>query len=571
MKIPKLSQLFKGKDSKEDRVLAGIKEVRDDLNIVMQEYRTQRASSEGFVTPNTSLHVAAVWACVRLISETVASLPLFIYEEKNGERKRAKDHYLYGLLHDQPNPVMSAMELRGTLQEHLVLQGNAYSQLIYDEAGRVVEIWPMRPDRMLEVKLENGRKYFHYQKENGSTEWMTGDEVWHIPGLGFNGVVGHSPIWMLRKSVALAMDAEEFGSRFFVNDARPGIIIEHPGVMSDQAIRNLKESVEEQYQGVSQSHKPMILEEGSKLHEVGIPPEDAQFLQTRQFQVREIARAFRVPPHMIADMEQATFSNIEHQSLEFVIHSIRPWLVRWEQSIHMNLLLPSERKRFYPEHLVDGLLRGDTLSRYQSYAYGKQWGWLSSNDIRRMENLNAVDGGDTYLSPLNYMNQKDIRTSIEHVDGFEEAEPLQPDREKRLNDSTQILFVDVMGRVIKREVQDLKTLGKKHLPSGNSDLFRTVVKDFYKGHMEWVKRQITPVFTSFSILTGAETPDIGGICERFCQIYQEKALEEVEKIIKNAESRGVDALAALENDLDSWQESRIKVNVSQDGRSLLVN
>ena len=321
------------------------------------------------VSPSTALQVTAVFACVRILAETVAGLPLHVYRRlENGGKARAPDHYLYSLLHYLPNPEMTSFEFREVMMGHVCTWGNAYAEIEFDRAGRVRALWPLRPDRMT-VKRVNGRLQYIYKlskpDSQGRTEITLRDEqVFHVHGLGSDGIVGYSPIHLARQAVGLALAAEEFGARFFGNDARPGVVLEHPGQLGDEAHKRLRESWESRHGGLDKSHRVAILEEGLKVHEIGLPPEDAQFLQTRKFQVSEIARMFRIPPHMIADLERATFSNIEHQSLEFVIHTIRPWLVRWEQEIYRSLLTPQERKTYFAEFLVDGLLRGDIKSRY---------------------------------------------------------------------------------------------------------------------------------------------------------------------------------------------------------------
>lgn len=380
---------------------AGAEQRDGGFEVVLQAWRENQGYANSISSPDAALRMSAVFACVRILAETVASLPLLTYERLERGKRRAQDFYLYELLHDRPNSRMTALEYREVLQAGLALWGNAYSRIIYDGQGRIEELWPLQPGGILQTQVRAGVKYYQYQDPEGRTTWYSEAEIWHLHGLGDDGERGYSPISLMRRAVRLGLSAEEFGANFFENDARPGIVIEHPGQLSENAHKNLQTSVEEKHQGVEKSHRPMILEEGMKLHEIGIPPEDAQFLETRKFQVQEIARIFRIPPHMLADLDRATFSNIEHQSIDFVVHSIRPWLVRWEQSISQNLMLPDERRRYYAEHLVEGLLRGDTATRYKSYAIGKQWGWLSTNDIRELENMNPVDGGDEYLVPLN--------------------------------------------------------------------------------------------------------------------------------------------------------------------------
>lgn len=342
---------------------------------------------------------SAVYACVRILAETVASLPLPVYERLPiGGKARAPTHSLYTVLHDVANPEMSAFSLRETMQAHLALWGNAYAEIVRDAGGRVRELWPIAPN-LVTVNRSTVTKELLYsvQLPDGTQKPMSAGQILHIPGLGFDGIKGLAPIGYARQSIGLALATEEFGARFFGNGTNLGGIAKHPGKLSEQGSKNLRESINEKYSGISKSHRIMLLEEGMEFEKLGIPPEDAQFLETRKFQLNEIARIYRVPPHMIGDLERATFSNVEQQSIDFVVHTIRPWLVRWEKSIMLKLLTPDERRRYFAEFVVDGLLRGDIKSRYEAYAVGRQNGWLSANDIREMENLNAIEGGDIYL------------------------------------------------------------------------------------------------------------------------------------------------------------------------------
>ncbi len=545
---------------------------QNGVTLTLQALRSNRISAGG-VTVDSSLQVAAVWAAVGLISETIGELPLFIYEDVNGEKTRAKDHPLYTLLHNSPNPQMTAIEFRSILQSHLLLWGNAYAQIIYDESGRPVELWPMRPDRMIEVKIKNGRKYFTYQDENNKQKTFSDATVWHIHGFGYNGVIGHSPIWLARHTIGLSLDAQSFGEKFFSNDARPGFAIEHPNQLSEPAYNRLKEDLDEEHTGIENSHRPMILEEGMKLHEVGIPPEDAQFLETRKFQVREIARIFHVPPHKIGDLEQATFSNIEHQSIEFVQDCILPWTVRWEQSIWLHLLLPSERQRFYAEHLLDGLLRGDTLSRYQAYGVGMQWGFLVKNDIRRRENMNLLPDGDRVMVPMNYTFQDLIGKSVGQAKQTN-SDRNEPDEEfeKRLSETVNVLFSEVMGRVLKRESQDLKILAKKTLSErGDSESFSSGVRSIYEDLENWLERQIYPVFQAFSILRGVEPGNIAENCHHFATLYGQRGIESWAECVKSAQNGNENLSESVNQKIDDLKESRVKVYFLKNGSELLFN
>lgn len=357
------------------------------------------------VTPETALSTTAVFACIRVLAESVASLPLIMYRRLDARSKeKAPDHPLYTLLHNQPNPEMTSLEFRETLMGHLGGWGNAYADIELDGSGRVMALWPLLPNKIEKISRENGELIYHYRVPDsvgGEVRKLRGEQVFHLRGLGSNGIVGYSPIQLHRQAIGLAQATEAFGASFFGNGALPGLVLEHPGELSKDAHDRLTESWNEAHSGINRAHRMAILEEGMKVEKIGIPPEDAQFIQTRKFQVNEIARIYRIPPHFVGDLEHATFSNIEHQGIEFVVHTLRPWLVRWEQSIWSKLLLPRERDEFFAEFNADGLLRGDIASRYTAYATGRNGGWLSRNDIREKENMNSIPGGDDYLTPLN--------------------------------------------------------------------------------------------------------------------------------------------------------------------------
>ena len=349
------------------------------------------------VNERTAMQTTAVYACVRILAETIASLPLHTYRYTDRGKEKSIDHNLYYLLHEAPNPEMTSFVFRETLMGHLLLWGNAYAQIIRDGRGKVISIYPLMPDKM-EVNRDNmGEIYYIYNKD-AQRYLLRGDEVLHIPGLGFDGLIGYSPIAMAKNAIGMAIATEEYGAKFFANGANPGGVLEHPGVVKDPA--RVRESWNSVYQGSTNAHRVAVLEEGMKFQSIGVPPEQAQFLETRKFQINEIARIFRIPPHMIGDLEKSSFSNIEQQSLEFVIYTLDPWVVRWEQAMQRALLLLTEKSEYFIKFNVDGLLRGDYQSRMNGYAVGRQNGWLSSNDIRELENLNHIPeelGGDLYL------------------------------------------------------------------------------------------------------------------------------------------------------------------------------
>lgn len=366
-----------------------------------------RTTSGKPVNERTAMQTTAVYACVRILAEAVASLPLHVYEyQDDGGKKLVHDHPLYYLLHDEPNLEMTSFVFRETLMSHLLIWGNAYAQIIRDGAGRVLGLYPLLPDKMDVQRDDKGNIYYVYSrnsdenpmfKEYGNIR-LKAEDVLHIPGLGFDGLIGYSPIAMAKNAVGMTLACEEYGASFFANGANPGGVLEHPGVLKDPS--KVRESWNSVYRGVNNAHKIAVLEEGMKYQQIGIPPEEAQFLETRKFQINEIARLYRIPPHMVGDLDKSSFSNIEQQSLEFVKYTLDPWVIRWEQSLQRSLLLPGEKGKYFIKLNVDGLLRGDYQSRMNGYAVGRQNGWFSANDIREMENMNPIpdeEGGNLYL------------------------------------------------------------------------------------------------------------------------------------------------------------------------------
>ena len=358
------------------------------------------------VTERSAMQMTAVYSCVRILSEAVAGLPLHLYKyTDSGGKAMALDHSLYLLLHDEPNPEMSSFVFRETLMTHLLLWGNAYAQIIRNGKNEVIALYPLMPNKMSVDRDENGKLYYTYYR--GQDEAIRDKEfavtlqpsdVLHIPGLGFDGLVGYSPIAMAKNAIGMAIACEEYGAKFFANGAAPGGVLEHPGTIKDP--QRVRESWQSTFGGSGNANKIAVLEEGMKYTPIGISPEQAQFLETRKFQINEIARIFRVPPHMVGDLEKSSFSNIEQQSLEFVKYTLDPWVIRWEQSIMRSLFSENEKKKYFVKFNLEGLLRGDYQSRMNGYAIGRQNGWMSANDIRELENLDRIpaeDGGDLYL------------------------------------------------------------------------------------------------------------------------------------------------------------------------------
>ena len=399
------------------------------------------------VNERTSMQMTAVYSCVRILSEAVASLPLNVYRyTETGGKEKAFDHPLYRLLHDEPNPEMSSFIFRETLMTHLLLWGNAYAQIIRNGKGEVIALYPLMPDRMTVDRDENGRLYYKYRKSNDDAPTMENGsvilapyDVLHVPGLGFDGLVGYSPIAMAKNAIGLAIAAEEYGSKFYANGAAPSGVLEHPGTLKDPA--RVRDSWNSTFGGSSNSHKVAVLEEGMKYTPISISPNEAQFLETRKFQINEIARIFRVPPHMVGDLEKSSFSNIEQQSLEFVKYTLDPWVIRWEQALYRTLLSEEEKKNYFFKFNVEGLLRGDYQSRMQGYATARQNGWMSANDIRELEDLDRIPaelGGDLYLINGNML-------PLESAGAFANISPTTTEKEEP-NEEQEVLGVEKPDR-----------------------------------------------------------------------------------------------------------------------------
>ncbi|CAI9390177.1 hypothetical protein BACSP_02737 [Bacillus sp. T2.9-1] len=393
IRIPILSSLFQSRDGPKNSLLGST-----------YSFFFGGTTSGKTVNERTAMQTTAVYACVRILAETIASLPIHLYRYTDNGKEKAVENNLYYKLHDEPNAEMTSFVFRETLMSHLLLWGNAYAQIIRDGRGNVLSLYPLLPDRMTVDRTSTGELYYEYRKDTGSVI-LRGEEVLHIPGLGFDGLVGYSPIAMAKNAIGMALATEEYGARFFANGANPGGVLEHPGVVKDPA--KIRESWNAVYQGSGNAHRIAVLEEGMKFQSIGIPPEQAQFLETRKFQTEEICRIFRVPPHLVANLDKATFSNIEHQSISFIDNTIMPWVTRIEQSMKKALLSETDKKEYFIKFNLNGRLRGDAGSRAQFYQIMRQNGVMSANDIRELEEMNLIpeeQGGDKYLVNGNFVD-----------------------------------------------------------------------------------------------------------------------------------------------------------------------
>jgi len=528
------------------------------------------------VTERNELNFVTVFACVRILSKSIACLPLHLYRRKeDGGKERAYGHPLYKILHDQPNPEMTSFIFRETLSAHLVSWGNCYAHKEMNKAGRVKYLWPLRPDHMT-VERKNGVLVYRYQTQKGE-KILSKDEVFHIAGLGFDGIKGYSPIRMAANAIGLAMATEEFGARFFGQGAHPGGIIEYPGKLSDKALEQFRSSASKNYEGLGKSHKIMFLEQGLKYVQTGIPPEDAQFLETRRFQKEEIASLFDIKPHMLADLERATFSNIEQLSLEFVTYTLMPWLIRWEQNIKKDLIYKTEKDIYFAEHSVDGLLRADIKSRNEALEIQRRNGIINANDWARKENMNPIPGdqGEKYFVPLNWIEMGSSIT--EEKPSKEEKSKAYGNIELRQNKSILTrkrlrrryydLFRDAAGRITRREVNDIKAMTGKYLKQRNVVLLKEKIEDFYDNLGGYIEKNISPVVASYADaiqdavseeinVEPEKTPEFERYVKGYVDIYTEQHIQsskgQLNKLIK--ETNPEELREVIEKRLDEWEE-----------------
>ena len=425
------------------------------------------------VSEESALRATAVFSAIRIIAESIASLPFGMYERIERGRRSAPSHPLHRLLHDEMNPEMSAMTGREVMAAHLAGWGGAYLEKQFDGAGRIIALWPLLPDRTKAVRV-NQVKWIQTRLPSGSQALLPAERVLHVPGLGFDGLNGYSPIGLARQAIGLALATERFGARHFGNGAKMSGVLRHPKILNEKGQANLRDSFERLYTGLSNSHRVAILEEGMEWQQIGIAPEESQFLETRKFQVTEIARIFRVPPHMLADLDRATFSNIEHLSIEFVVHTLRPWLVRIEQAINMQLLTRDERDRFFARHTVDGLLRGDIKTRFEAYGQALMNGWYSPNDIREFEDKNPIEGGDRYFVQQNMM-------PLDMVDTVVTSKSSAPTPR-----SFERLFREIADSAVRKECDAIRRAMKKAQGGRDGVRLRTELDEFYESFDGWV-------------------------------------------------------------------------------------
>lgn len=483
------------------------------------------------VTPETALTFSAVFAAHKILAESTAMLPLFVMRRlKPRGKEPANNHPLYRVLHDVGNPEMDAYIVRETLTSHMVGWGKAFAKIDYDINGQVDALWPIHPARVETRRNEALQLVFDVTLPSGQKKTYQWFEMFYLRGLSPDGVNVYTPIKLQKEGIGLALAAEGYGASFFGNGAVPKAVLMHPKVLGEKARSNITESWNNDHQGVSRANKIALLEEGMTYENIGLPPEDAQFLGTRAFQVEEVGRWYRIPSMMLnLSGANSTYASVEAFGLQFVIYTLYPWLVRWEKAGSMQLLLERERRTLLIEHLMTAILRGDTTSRYAAYGTGRQWGWLSVNDIREYENMNPIDGGDTYLTPANMLNSS-----------------------SRAQRAALPIYMDAIQRILRREANDIRAAAQKLLKRGAED-FSDWLAEFYQEHQDFIARNLTPAAYGYAEML-AEGQDLAAVQQKVTESVRLFALRRANQAqgeIKNALS-GDDPARGLEEILSGW-------------------
>lgn len=404
------------------------------------------------VTPDTAMRVTAALACIRILADTEASLPFFVYRRTAEGKEKASDHYLYPILHDISNPEMSAFTLRRTLTAHVASRGNGLAEKVFDGGGRVRELWSLNPDK-IELKRDPRTKKLFYRitlpdSYGGEQRDLPYEKVFHIKWLSDDGLWGMSPVQAMAESLGISLAAQEYMGRFFQNDATPRGTLETDQPLSDKAWNRLLTEFDENHQGLTNQHRYAILEEGLKFNAVSLTPQDVMLLDLMRFGVEDVGRVWGISSDMLnlAD-KAATYASVEQFGIRFATHTMRPWLVNWEQEVYRSLLTKDERTDHYAEHNIDGLLRGDFKTRVEGYASGIANGWLVRNEARGFENMNPKDGLDEPLV------QQNMQTNTQ-------AQKTPPDGGNARNVMLPI-YEDIFKRIQRREQHDHAAAEKK--------------------------------------------------------------------------------------------------------------
>lgn len=518
-------------------------------NYLISNGESNESASGEKISEQRALGIAAFWCGVRVISQTIASLPRFVYAKTSAGREVARDHPAYRILHDEPNADCTAYTLFEVLASNLLVYGNGYA-IIQRAGSSPVQLSLVHASRVEPHRDEETRNIiYEIHNDDGTRFLIPSTDMLHIKGLGFDGLAGYPPVWMVRDALGLTKATERYGSKFFKNDARPSGILSHPGTLDQEATVRLRESWQRMYSGEGRSGIA-VMEEGMTFTPITIANNNAQFLETRAHQVLEVCRILNIAPSKVHDHTHSTFSNIEHLDIEFAKHTIRPWLVNIEQELNRKLFTEAERRSgYYVEHNMDGLLRGDFESRQRGYQTARNGGWMSANEIRELENMNPIEGeaGDAYLINGNMIS---IETAMYNQVGVapdrNADQPSDSDRSAQIEavwEAYVPLFADVGARMASRECIAAKRI--------DVDKLGAWAGRFYQSHEESVTAALGVVFDSFyrqrCTITGEEyDPSAAhGLARRAANLYcQESRSKIVNGFSDQWLSRSGDAMVA---------------------------
>ena len=563
--IVKLWRMLRSVDT--DIAKRAVAYMSDPDSWLIQALKGQPSSTGISVTERESLQLASVYSAVTVLSKILASLPIIMYRRLERGKERAIEHPLYQLLHLRPNPEQTAFGWKEVTMAHLTLWQDAYSEIVRGGDGWAKELWPIPPWEIEVTRRKNGElRYVHTSKSQDKARELRPDQVLHIPGFTLNGIQGVNITKYQQDTIGLGLAADRFGSRFFANDASAGGFLVTPGKLSQPAKQRLKESWEGLHSGDNQ-HRVAVLEDGLDWKGSTVPPDKAQFLETRKHQVTEIARIFDLPPHMIGDLERATFDNIEHQGLEFLIFKLGPWLTRIEQNLTVQLLQPRDWNTYLFEFLVDALLRGDVETRFTAYRTGREIGVWSINDVREMENRNPIDdpAGDDHHIPLNWVK---VGEEAAPTEGFRELRSRRSaDTRSRIAQSYRNVIADAMGSVVRREINDLRKAVDDRLRDQTD--FDIWLRDYYEKLPEWIKRRIKPAFNGLSEAVALEIADemnsdpfdidqklFNDYLDGYISRYVGSSQGQLTRLMDQSVEDGTNAAELIDTRLDEWLEKR---------------
>lgn len=534
----------------------------------------RRSASGQSVTADSALTNTAVWNAIRILTGATAGLPLILYKRRpDGGKERATTHPLYTLLHDAPTERLTSFEWREMLGGHLELRGNAYAYIEHDRRGVVTALPALHPDRMSLLIAPDDTLWYKYQPRVGPQLTFKEEEILHFRGFSSDGLVGKGPIEVAREAIGVAMAAEEHTAKFYANDATPGGILKHKGKLSQDAYDRLKQSWDARFGGSGNAWKAAILEEGMEWTSMTMSRRDAQYIETRKFQIEEIARIFDLPPHMLKSMDRATFSNIEHQGIEFVTWSLRARLVRMEQRLNQALLLEHERGTYFFEFLVDALLRGDTAGRYAAHKIGRDGGWLSADEVREIENMNPLpDGqGKIYLQPLNMATTQDdpakkdppkepkkpAAAAAEDEDDEEDPEDLTA----RMLAASVPVLTDAFARALRKEL-----LASRRQLERSADPVEFVAwhETFWRDHQGMLTELLLPVLRM--VTAAADSAGAEPLVRALAAAAVERERGDARASVTATAAEGREALATL---FTAWESSRAAAAAQRERSAIL--